>query len=100
MAPGGMSRFCDDCGYQACLRANCCLERTALAVGVEVQDLEHDVAIFADLVRNSKLPLFPVIAEGSRISPLSAADLEALDRELAERPARPLPAFRSGGADE
>lgn len=39
MAPGGLSNFCDDCGYQACLKANCCLQARADALGVDPQEL-------------------------------------------------------------
>lgn len=39
MAPGGLSNFCDDCGYQACLKASCCLQTRANALGMDPQDL-------------------------------------------------------------
>lgn len=39
MAPGGLSNFCDDCGYQACLKANCCLQAHGEALLVDPQEL-------------------------------------------------------------
>lgn len=98
MAPGGMSKFCDDCGYQACLEANCCLERQAQFAGCDVQDLELDVAAFVVAVRR-RVMLSPPIPEVT-IRLLPAEELAALDRELDQRPARPFPSPSSGGADE
>lgn len=99
MAPGGLSSFCDDCGYQACLQANCCLEHQAQFAGCDVQDLELDVAAFAAEVRRWLKPL-PPVPESFVVHPLSAEDLAALERELEQRPARPLPSPVSGSADE
>ena len=101
MAPGGMSRFCDDCGYQACLQANCCLEREACSVGVEVQDLVLDAArVDVALLWRLKVTLPPPIPEGVTIRLLPAEELAALERDLDQRPARPFPSPISGGADE
>ncbi|MNI92376.1 hypothetical protein D3C73_1501610 [compost metagenome] len=99
MAPGGMSNFCDDCGYQACLQANCCLEHQAQFAGCDVRDLELDVAAFAVVVRRW-VTLPPPIPEGVTIRLLPADELAALERELDQRPARPFPSPISGGADE
>lgn len=99
MAPGGMSRFCDDCGYQACLEANCCLERQAQFAGCDVGDLELDVAAFVVAVRR-RVTLAPPIPEGVTIRLLPAEELAALERELDQRPAQPFSSPSSGGADE
>jgi len=96
-----MSRFCDDCGYQACLEANCCLEREARSVGVEVSDLVLDAArVVVMMLERLKVTLPPPIPEGVTVRLLPADELAALERELEQRPARPLPSPVSGGADE
>lgn len=74
MAPGGMSRFCDDCGYQACLEADVCLEICA-------QDLQTDPQ---ELVLN--LAQHPRLTLCTR--PLPPEELEALERCLHQGNAR------------
>lgn len=74
MAPGGMSRFCDDCGYQACLEAGVCLEVCA-------QDLQTDPQeLVLDLAQHPRLTLC--------VPPLPPEELAALERSLRECGAR------------
>lgn len=74
MAPGGMSRFCDDCGYQACLEAGVCLEVCA-------QDLQTDPQeLVLDLAQHPRVTV--------RIPPLPPEELEGLERCLREGNAR------------
>ncbi len=74
MAPGGMSRFCDDCGYQACLEAGVCLEVCAQDLQTDPQDL------VLDLAQHPRLTVC--------IRPLPPEELEALERHLREGDAR------------
>lgn len=64
MRPGGVA-YCDDCGFQACLKAGCCLDAEAEALGVSPSDLE------LALMR-------PVLS----LPGLTSEELEALDRDL------------------
>lgn len=73
MAPGGLSNFCDDCGYQACLKANCCLQVQGDVMGVDPQELVLDGPIWIGVdvggpdltvrelafLRNRPFPKFP-----------------------------------------
>lgn len=45
MTPGGLSDFCDDCGWQACLKGVVCLQERAAQLGVAPQDLVDGVVV-------------------------------------------------------
>lgn len=45
MTPGGLSDFCDDCGWQACLKAAGCLQARAAQLGIAPQDLVDGVVV-------------------------------------------------------
>ena len=42
MSAGGVA-YCDDCGWQACLKAGCCLEAEAEALDVSTSHLELEL---------------------------------------------------------
>jgi len=46
MAPGGLSEFCDDCGWQVCFKATGCLQARADQLGVEPQALIDSAVVF------------------------------------------------------
>lgn len=58
MPPGGLSNFCDDCGYQACLKANCCLQAHGDALLVDPQELVLAGLVYAgvDLTAEPNVP--------------------------------------------
>jgi len=45
MTPGGLSDFCDDCGWQACLKGAGCLQARAAQLGIAPQDLVDGVVV-------------------------------------------------------
>lgn len=45
MTPGGLSDFCDDCGWQDCFEGAGCLQARAAQLGVEPQDLIDGVVV-------------------------------------------------------
>ncbi len=63
MTAGGVA-YCDDCGWQACLKAGCCLGAEAEALGVSPSDLELELQSYP--------PRVLVVPE------LSCAELEEL----------------------
>lgn len=71
-----MSRFCDDCGYQACLEADVCLMVCARDLQTDPQDL------VLDLAQHPRLTVC--------IEPLPPEELAALERQLHEGKAGPL----------
>ena len=84
MAPGGLSSFCDDCGYQACIAQGDCLQARGDAMGVDPQDLIHPSQIRLDLQRTD-LGQFVTLVRS-----LSAEELRELEQELlASHPDRP-----------
>jgi len=45
MTLGGLSDFCDDCGWQACFKGAGCLQSRAAQLGVEPQDVIDGVLV-------------------------------------------------------
>ena len=84
MAPGGLSNFCDDCGYQACLKANCCLQAHGDVLLVDPQELVLAGLVYAgvDLTAGQHFPsLF--------LGELSDQDRRVLMDEIGRIPVRP-----------
>ncbi|WP_303703025.1 hypothetical protein [Brevundimonas naejangsanensis] len=89
MAPGGLSSFCDDCGYQACLAQGDCLQTRGDAMGVDPQDLIHPSKVAQDLQRADLSQFVDLVRR------LSAEELHELEQELLashpDRPTNPAP---------
>lgn len=56
MSAGGVA-YCDDCGWQACLKAGCCLEAEAEALDVSPSDLELELSGYPPVV-----PVVPALS--------------------------------------
>ncbi len=74
--PGGLSEFCDDCGWQACFKGPGCLQARAAQLGVEPQDLIDGVVVAG--VDLSARPDAVVVAARN----LTPEELEQLAAEL------------------
>lgn len=84
MAPGGVSKFCDDCGYQACFVKGECLQARGAAIGVDPQDLIYPCRVWLGLDGGISGQFVSIVRA------LSNDELRELEQELlATHPDRP-----------
>lgn len=85
MAPGGASKFCDDCGYQACFVKGECLQARGAAIGVDPQDLIYPCRMWLGLDAGTPDKIVSIVRA------LSNEELRELEQELlATHPDRPI----------